>query len=149
MSLWTRHANHTADGYLTQFVDGTASYRIDGQRGRFTAFVDLEDTDYKDADADDVVFVSHEPNIVTSKVNGRPGQHAPVLDIDFPVTVVESSTPGHSHVYIDKPMDWHVYRDLLLALVAAGLVEEGYAEAAIHRGFTDVRLPWVTKESAA
>lgn len=93
-----------------------------------------------------------EANAITSKVAGLrlldEELHKPILDIDFPVHVVPSSTPGHSHVYIDKAMPWEKLTALLDALADAGLVERGYADASIDQGFTTVRAPWVKKEPA-
>lgn len=77
--------------------------------------------------------------------DGGPVMHRPVLDIDLPVHVTPSSTPGHHHLFIDKQMTWATYSTLLLALVDAGIIERGYAEASIDRGRTDVRLPWIKK----
>lgn len=73
------------------------------------------------------------------------GTHKPVLDIDFPVKVVPSSTEGHFHLFIDREMDWDTYVDLLVALQDAGILEEGYVHASIDRGFTGVRPPWSKK----
>lgn len=86
-----------------------------------------------------------EAQVVTSEMYGSPGQHAPVLDIDFNVEVVPSSTPGHFHLYLDKQMDWPTYRSLLIALAAAGIIEDGYALASIRRRHTAVRVPWLRK----
>lgn len=93
-----------------------------------------------------------EANAITSKVAKAGGirpldeeVHKPILDIDFPVHVVPSSTPGHSHVYIDKAMPWDKLKALLDALADAGVVERGYADASIDQGFTTVRAPWVKK----
>lgn len=71
--------------------------------------------------------------------------HAPVLDIDFPACLIPSSTPGHFHLYLDKPVPWLTYRTLLEALAEAGLIEEGYMRASIDRGATYVRKPTCTK----
>jgi hypothetical protein len=92
-------------------------------------------------------------NLITSKVRlGTDVEsafgttlHKPVIDIDLPVKVVESSTPGHHHLYIDKAMSWEKYRHLLEALAVAGLVEPGYVNASIDRGYSAVRLPWIHK----
>jgi hypothetical protein len=65
--------------------------------------------------------------------------HLPCIDIDHPISVVESSTPGHHHLFIDVPMTWETYGRLLDALVEAGLVQRGYAEASASRGQTFVR----------
>ena len=74
--------------------------------------------------------------------------HRPVLDIDIPAALIPSSTPGHSHLYIDKPMTRTQYENLLWALVEAGIIEGGYANASSARGYTSVRLPWVKKPEA-
>lgn len=98
---------------------------------------------------------------VTSRMrNGQPASldwllkhpndvmHRPVLDIDIPIKVVPSSTPGHSHLFIDVAMTWEDYEKLLWALAAAGIVEEGYVHASVRRGHTSVRLPHVRKPDA-
>lgn len=73
------------------------------------------------------------------------GMHRPVIDIDLPVKVVPSSTPGHHHLFIDAPMEWATYLNLLDAMAAAGIVEPGYVTATRERGYSTVRLPWVRK----
>lgn len=75
--------------------------------------------------------------------------HRPVLDIDIPIKVVPSGTPGHCHLFIDIPMTWERYEELLWALAAAGIVEEGYVHASVRRGHTSVRLPHVRKPDAS
>lgn len=107
-----------------------------------------------------------EAHVITSRVVGQAppmspdGQHDPavnvnemlhkvVVDIDMPARLVPSSTPGHFHLYIDHKMPWHQYLQLLDALVEAGIVEPGYVKAAERRGFTAVRLPWITKPAIA
>lgn len=91
-----------------------------------------------------------EAHVLNSEQKGT-GLHRPVLDIDFPVTVIPSTTPGHGHLYIDKPMSWTRYKKLLLALEAAGIIQPGYVDASVERGYTSVRLPWIkkSKESPA
>lgn len=68
--------------------------------------------------------------------------HSPVLDIDFPVRLVPSATPGHFHLYLDGlAISTPVYEDLLRALAKAGVIEKGYAEAGIRREATFVWKP--------
>ena len=69
------------------------------------------------------------------------GQHKPVIDLDLPVRLVPSGTPGHSHLYIDKGMDAGVFFNLLDAMADAGIVERGYANASRERGYAAVRHP--------
>lgn len=73
--------------------------------------------------------------------------HRPVLDIDFPVHVEPSSTEGHFHLYLDKPLRWDQYKRLLTALSIAGIIEPGYERVSVAREYTAVRLPWVKKRS--
>lgn len=88
-------------------------------------------------------------NVITSVVAGTDGKmHNVVIDLDLPATLLPSSTLGHFHLFIDKPMTWPVYASLLEALSAAGLVEHGYVVASLTRQHTAVRLPWIKKEKA-
>ena len=75
------------------------------------------------------------------------GRHQVVLDIDHPAWLVESTTPGHSHLYVELPggVDWAAYEAFLEAAVGIGLLEPGYVEVSKKRGHTDVRLPWISK----
>lgn len=75
----------------------------------------------------------------------EPGMHRPLLDIDFPAQLIPSSTPGHFHLYMDKPMSWQTYSKLLAALAEAGIIEQGYANVSDARGYTSVRVPWARK----
>tara|TARA_R110002020_G_scaffold404912_1_gene614997 strand:- start:40070 stop:40462 length:393 start_codon:yes stop_codon:yes gene_type:complete len=96
----------------------------------------------------EVAGVKH-ADIITSEVQNTNGEiHKLVLDIDFPVKVVPSTTEGHFHLYIDKTMSKKVYFELVRAFVDAGLVEEGFLGASLERGFTGVRLPWIKKPQA-
>lgn len=72
--------------------------------------------------------------------------HWPCIDIDHPIYVIPSSTPGHNHLYIDMPMNGETYFKLLDALVDVGLVEEGFAQGSRRRGHSDLRLPHIKKE---
>lgn len=71
--------------------------------------------------------------------------HRPVIDIDHRVTVIESSTVGHSHFYVDLMMPWEDLVKLLEVMAEIGLVEPGYVNASKARGYTAVRLPWISK----
>lgn len=89
--------------------------------------------------------------VVSSEIYGVSlisGLHSPALDIDVPAWLIPSSTPGHSHLYIDAPMTWWTYKRLLKALAAAGIIEKGYLKASLKRGRTDLRVPWLKKEKS-
>ncbi|MBV9919827.1 MAG: hypothetical protein JOY78_03095 [Pseudonocardia sp.] len=82
-------------------------------------------------------------NLVTSESVGE--RHRVVLDIDLPAKLIPSSTPGHSHLYINHEMSWEDYTRLLNVLAEVGIVEPGYVRASLDRGYTAVRLPWIKK----
>jgi hypothetical protein len=90
-----------------------------------------------------VSTMTHTPSYVSEPL------HRPVLDIDLGAQLLPSTTPGHYHLLIDRPMIWSRYLDLLDALVKAGIVEPGYVQAARARGHTAVRVPWLRKGDPA
>jgi len=82
-------------------------------------------------------------NLVSSLLPG--GAHAPALDVDTAVHVVPSTTPGHFHLYLERPTTWRAYRRLLRAMWRAGYLEEAVYWRSLDRGATFLRLPWVRK----
>lgn len=83
-------------------------------------------------------------NLVTS-IGQFEDLHYPVLDLDFRAHLQPSSTPGHSHLYLDRPLTWTDYVLLLTVMQKVGLIEAGYVDVSLKRGHTSVRLPWVAK----
>jgi hypothetical protein len=69
------------------------------------------------------------------------GMHLPVIDIDLPVQLVPSATPGHFHLYIDHPISWQHYKAILRAMAEAGIVQWGYYDATLERGYGSLRHP--------
>lgn len=92
--------------------------------------------------------------------------HAPVLDIDigrpadaidaastwfYPNAgisatrgdfyVVNSTTPGHFHLYVELAINWAQYQRFLHYMEMLKWMEPGYVRASIARGATFVRLP--------
>ena len=109
----------------------------------------LGDPDYeKETDTVEPESID-EVNLIGSQIyeddsNGD-AMHAITIDLDVPARLVPSSTEGHSHLYIDVPISWDEYDRILRALADAGIVEQGYAKAAITRKQTYLRPPWVKK----
>ncbi len=62
--------------------------------------------------------------------------HYPVLDIDGPVRIVSTPTPGHFHLFIDKRVHREAYFEFLHAAAMIGLIEWGYYDAAEANGMT-------------
>jgi hypothetical protein len=89
-------------------------------------------------------------DIVTSaprnEIPGFQGKHLIMFDVDVPMQTIESSTPGHYHVYFPGSyVPKEKLFNLLDALAECGIVERGYAEASRAHGFAALRLPWVRK----
>lgn len=93
---------------------------------------------------DDGELVFEEEANLVSSLTVR-GQHAPVIDLDVPAYLVPSSTPGHSHLYIEIEMPWWRYRILLAGLALSGLLGSGYYAHSVRRRMTMVRKPGVKK----
>lgn len=87
-----------------------------------------------------------EANLISSLLEN--GNHAPVIDFDYPIEVIPSTTLGHFHLYIHKEVEWNKYKNVLNALANADLIEKGYAKASMHKGFSAVRPPGVQKLNA-
>lgn len=113
------------------------------------SFVPSEDVAYEPG-TDREVAALVEANVVSSEKKtgeGGPVRHVVALDIDYPAYVVETSTPGHHHIYLDVPggVEHEDYMELLALLGRIGVIEKGYAEVSIKRGHSDLRLPWISK----
>lgn len=99
--------------------------------------------EWESGDTERVMVPRDEANLVSSRlVNDK---HAPAIDIDLPCELIESSTPGHFHLFIEKEMSWEQYEAILIALTNAGVVEAGYLSASQARQQTFLRRPGVTK----
>lgn len=91
------------------------------------------------------------PKVITTERHPRldyetQPMHYPVLDLDFPAELIPSSTPGHFHLYLGKAVPSAAYFTMLEAMVEAGLLEEGFVNASVARGYTAARMPWVHKK---
>lgn len=112
---------------------------------REEVLVNLADRERDPIDHARPVVEKGEGNLYQSTISGTPYMHAPTLDIDHVCHLVESTTPGHYHLYIDVAMSWEKYQNLLRALQEAGIIDFGYAELSIQRGASHLRKPDVPK----
>lgn len=81
----------------------------------------------------------------TGRYSAAGPMHMPAIDIDFPCELVESSTPGHYHLYVDKEIPLVQYLAVLREMTNAGIVQRGFYRSAVRRGQTFLRLPGVKK----
>lgn len=77
------------------------------------------------------------------------GSHMPALDIDLPCELVPSTTKGHFHLYIDKPMSFMAYKKLVQAFIDAGIVEPNIIKYMELNGMTTLRPSTVKKPKRA
>ena len=59
--------------------------------------------------------------------------HLPVIDLDFPVGIRESS-PGRYHLYLQRETSWEDFLSVLQAMADVGWVEPGYVHASMEGG---------------
>lgn len=69
------------------------------------------------------------------------GKQMPILDLDFPHHFEPSTTPGHTHFYIDVPMSKWRWFWLMTALAYAGVIEKPFYAWSLRRGGNFVRIP--------
>lgn len=86
-------------------------------------------------------------NLISSKTTR--GKHMPIIDLDYNFAVVDSSTQGHQHLYLNVEISRLKFTVLMLALWFAGVVETGYAVWSLRRGGNFVRMPGVVKQPGA
>lgn len=96
-------------------------------------------------DARAAVDVS-QANLISSEVSR--GKHMPVIDCDFGVQAIPSSTPGHYHLYLDQELTWDQYKALLDGFHKAGLIQDGWYDNAMSDERSYVRLPHIKKSPA-
>jgi hypothetical protein len=121
------------------------------------SFVPTENEEYEPgidrevADLDEANVISSVRKLIWGRNDELPDErtrrHAVLLDLDYPAHLIESSTPGHFHLYLDVPngVPHKDYMELLDLLARCGVIERGYADVSIARGHSDLRLPWVHK----
>jgi len=85
-------------------------------------------------------------NLIGSRVVGTMNRHRPIFDFDFPVTVVESSTPGRYHVYLHRQISWEQYEAILDAMEDAKLLNPGWVRSAVAHQCATLRPLHVIKD---
>lgn len=122
-----------------------------GRKTFFDPRLDRPNTEYSYDPPLESTIAQESTNLVGSLVDDTPSDneewlHAPVLDLDYTAHLIPSSTPGNYHLYLDKTITWKQYKKVLKVLAHAGLIEPGYAKAAIRKKGSYVRLPGVKKK---
>lgn len=87
------------------------------------------------------------PNLISSIT--QDGKQLPIIDLDFAHHHVESSTDGHTHLYLDVPISKLRWTILMFALYQAHVIELGFLVWSLRRGGNFMRLPGVQKKGGA
>ena len=133
----------------------SGAHQLPSSAPRTLHVANLAGNDYEEGGQDRAITDDPEAaNVISSIRRGdKPGtswaRHLPVLDIDIPAILVPSSTPGHSHLYLDVEMPESTFWKLCDALAEVGVLQHGYVIACKSRGYTSVRLPWIKKSESA
>ena len=87
-----------------------------------------------------------EANLVTSAIEGEEDAHYILLDLDdIGVELVESSTPGHHHLYIYHKVTLDQLTRLMTLLNEMGIIQDGIMRGLKERGRLCLRKPGVVK----
>jgi len=131
---------------LAEFPEPGTANATPGSTPRLFYRVDRLIPTYVEIHENRTVVPESRATLVSSEISGST-LHAPAIDLDVPAYLIPSSTPGHSHLYLDTPMPWWKYRLLLRVLTFVGILEPGYYKASVRRRATHLRRPGVTKST--
>ncbi len=62
------------------------------------------------------------------------------------LALIPSSTRGHHHLILDVNLTWQGYSNLLSILEYYDIIERGYLDASMRKGYSCIRVPWVSKQ---
>lgn len=87
-----------------------------------------------------------EANVITSEDRHDPNLRYLTLDLNTPHIFVASSTKGHHHLLFGNPISREGELEILEVLARHGVIQQGYYRSNVIRGWSAIRLPWVTKQ---
>lgn len=79
------------------------------------------------------------PNGVSSKTID--GKQMPIIDLDFDHYYERSTTSGHGHLFLNRPISNFRWIVLMFALRIANVIEPGYFLWSLRRGHNQLRYP--------
>lgn len=88
-----------------------------------------------------------EADLLTSRFQGEGIEtHALLLDLDVEHTYLPSTQEGHGHLLVNVKLSRERWKHLMKSLALAGVIEQGYYDASMARGYASLRLPGTKKE---
>ena len=64
-----------------------------------------------------------------------------ILEVEFPIQLIPSTTPRHYHLYLDRKISWEQYMLVLKSAYETGIINRGFYEMSIKNGQSMVLLP--------
>lgn len=83
-------------------------------------------------------------NAMCSDLENYDDSHFLILDIDFPVEILKSSS-GNNHLIFGKIMSTEDMNKVLTVMVETGLLQKTWVDNAIENGYAALRAPGVKK----
>jgi hypothetical protein len=87
----------------------------------------------------------YDANLISSE--NAHGSHYLMLDLDDDHWYSESSTKGHGHVVISKPLELSQMKEIVNVLVKHGVLQEGIKRQLDDRGCLTLRMPGMKKDN--
>lgn len=84
-----------------------------------------------------------EANLISSRTDR--GTHLPVLDLDFSHVYLDSTSPGHGHLYLNVELPFWRWAILMWGLRVGGAIEHGFFVWSLRRLGNFVRVPELRK----
>lgn len=127
--------------YQLKWPDDLANIANTGAEYQFTGAVDTPEGKQPNLISSQMVISSSSPPVVAE-------EHLPLFDFDFPCELVPSQTEGHYHFYMNKPITWDAYVNVMWAMAEAGLLERGWVACSIAQKFASLRptMSYVVEE---
>ena len=102
-----------------------------------------------DSSKPDIMYDSDmdDGNLISSQCVFDANIHLPLFDLDgVDVCVLSSITPGNHHLYINHPVAWDKYVNLLRAMADCEIADPFWVDHSIKRGAGFLRHPGKEKD---
>jgi hypothetical protein len=98
-----------------------------------------------DEKAEQIEVHPYDANLISSE--RMDGRHILMLDLDLQTHVVESSSPGHKHLYVNTSLTKEALAEIVDVLAKHGIIQQGIKQQMDKRGHLALRPPGVKKGS--
>jgi hypothetical protein len=102
-----------------------------------------------DSSKEDILYESdmQDGNLISSECVFDDNIHLPLFDLDgVDISLLPSVTPGNHHLYINHPIPWDKYSNLLRAMADCGIADPRWVEYCLARKSALLRHPKEEKD---